>query len=67
MNEVNEMGRKVEVNANNYTCGGLPKPHSFKATVGPRSQLHKDVITWEWNKMEYRLRTWDGNKGRGTA
>jgi hypothetical protein len=44
MNDVNKMGRKVEVDANDYVGGGLPKLHAFKARVMLRSELHKHVV-----------------------
>jgi hypothetical protein len=38
------MIRKVEVDANDYVGGGLPKLHAFKAKVISMSELHKRVM-----------------------
>ena len=55
--EVDEMGRKIEVDVNAYAGGGLAKPFPFKSRIVPRSEAHAEIMRREWGQCTSVLGT----------
>lgn len=49
----------MEVDVNAYASGGLVKPMTSKARIEVKSELHTDIMRWEWGGCESVWLLWD--------